>query len=289
MRGAEASEVGHRHQEPGAGPAERRVAQRQVGEVAGQPRLLGLEAQLGDHLELARREVAAYAQRHDVEHVVRRQGRQSEGQGDLVLDQPQEVGPARGLHHEGGQRVAERGVADLGARRCQQRIIDEQREDIVAARVGALGDPSARGAGIEVLRLVVPHAAAVGQQLAHRGRAVVRGQVGQPVGDRHVEIEQAARHQPRGDRPGDRLADRSEAEHVVGRGRHIELEVGLADRIAPDHSGPVGHRERQRGHRRVGEQTAAEARGEVAPIRLMHPASRRKCHAVVIHHFSGLS
>ena len=106
---------------------------------------------------------------------------------------------------------------------------------------------------VEILRQVVPHAAAVREKLAHRRRAVVRREVRQPVGDRRVELEQPARNELRRRRRGHHFADRADAEAVLGQRGDLELEIGDAERRGPQLSVSVGDGQRQggRGLRRM--------------------------------------
>ena len=136
--------------------------------------------------------------------------------------------PRRFFQDDRRQRVAEGRIRHLRARNRDQRIVNEDREDVGIAEVGTTVDRSARGRAIRVARNVVPDPAAMREQLAQR-RGMVRLRERRHISaDARIEVHDTFLGHDRRERRGDRLGAAACSEPMAGGGGNAELEIDLA-------------------------------------------------------------
>jgi hypothetical protein len=83
----------------------------------------------------------------------------------------------------------------------------------------------------------------MGKQLAHRGGAMLFGQVRQPFRDWRIQVEHAATYELGGSRRGEWLGHRAEPECVLRGSRDIKFQIRLAVSLGPYEFARPRHRE----------------------------------------------
>ena len=230
--------------------------------------------------------------------VVRLQRAEAERTGDEGVDQVGEGAPARLLHDDGGEVVAEGRVAVGRPRHGHQRLVHHAPEAPGEAEVGRRIVEGARlGVGPAARALEAEDAGGVGQQVLQRDRTLLLGHggvgeavdagelgavdvdgllaalTGDEVGRGHrvavppaidgvLEVERARAEQAGGDDGGQGLGDAGPAEHGAGGiDRDLALEIGHA--VAGE---------------QLGAALAHDADGQADDLLLLHQRRHRLIH-----------